>query len=1039
MGTLSDFHQDVESVALRLVADYREALRAEAVSLCNGDQAAAEDLVFRTLEVLFRDGAPTGPDRGATMLAWLRGVMRRIHHDGTRGKARAAVVYLDPETLSLVSDARAADAEDMAAETPPAPDAIAAAGEDAEAVREAIASLSPSMREVIVLHYFENIPVARIASVLRVSQDAVKCRLYYARKVLARRLRKHVHGPAGKVVLLALALAVFAAIGAAIGSAVLAPRSTSPVPSRDTPSGESEKAPIILSQGESTMNPTAKTTALLASASLALATGVQADSARRIVRDGETLTWPHAYTYYRFVIKDRSDTARLRIAELALYDADGNRINLGLSTAADVDKATTNLLAGTYALYANQVGDVWESFDKMFDDNSSTSCNCWINTANSEWHWWYFTMRLADNADPVASYNIALASEYEKGPKSWVLQGSDDHTTWITLDEKPATEVAAIAPPGAGWYNGGEGIAVNDASAHFFVERGGTLAVAAPTEVKSVHSYGGHIVISSGATLGVDVNAGESARSIGGGFSGTGSFEKTGSGTLAMSGVNSDLAGTVKAAGGTLAFRPLHLTPKFTYYRFIVKERDTSNQRLRIAEIALYDADGNRINKGLTQVTHGSGLSEGTCDYSGSFDPYGSLNQMFDDNIGTDREGWSNSGNNSWAYFTMRLADDADVAPAFYNIGFGSTANVRSWALQGSNDGTTWLTLDEKSSTEVSAIAPSSLPGWCNGGTPLPLVFEGYNAPVGEVDAAFFRFSVKAFGTTGSGGTRALAELALYDAQGQRLNLGLSNMGRNYSGTLPAGSFTFSHSAGTYNADSTHEEKMFDEDLATRLSGWSYPTTPNPANESSWIRYTMRLADNVAPVASYNFAAYENNDNTMPINWIVEASRDGSTCFEVEARSGEAATSLLPHAARTYCNNGHPIGFTTGCDRWLAPTSAVVQVSNGAALELPAAGLNTVAGLAFDLPETGVAGSIANFNPAPDGMLRLASAKQRPALEDYPLPITFTGLTNAANVASWSVAVNGTVNEEDKWVLRFDEDDVLRVTRKLAGTFISIR
>ena len=537
---------------------------------------------------------------------------------------------------------------------------------------------------------------------------------------------------------------------------------------------------------------------------------------------------------------------------------------------------------------------------------------------------------------------------------------------------------------------------------------------------------------------GVDVGAGESARSIGGGLVGAGSFEKTGNGTLTVSGVTSDFAGAVKASGGSLAFRPLHLTPKFTYYRFVVKERDTSNQRLRISEIALYDADGNRINKGLS-YTHGVDLVPGTCDYAGRFDPYGSLNQLFDDNIGTEREGWSDSSLNSRAYFTMRLADDADVAPAGYNIGFGSTDNVKSWELWGSDDGATWLTLDSRDASAVAAIAPTSLPGWCNGGTPIPLVYEGHNAPVGEVDASFFRFTVKAFGTTGSGGTHALAELALYDAQGRRLNLGLSSMGRNYSGALPAGSFTFSYSAGTYNADSTHEEKMFDDDLATRLSGWSFPTTPDPANASSWITYTMRLADGVAPVASYNFASYENNDNTMPINWMVEASRDGSTWIEVDARSGEAATSILPYAARAYCNNGHPIGFTTNCDRWLCPTGAVVEVANGATLELPASGANSISGLAIDLTAAGNAGTIANFNPAASGTLYLTSAQRKPQLDDAAMPVTFTGLSNATNIEGWSVVVNGVTADEGEYSLRFDANSVLRVTRKRGPTVLSLR
>ena len=775
---------------------------------------------------------------------------------------------------------------------------------------------------------------------------------------------------------------------------------------------------------------------LAAAAGAAFAPSAHA-SDRRIVADGETLQWPHAYTYYRFVVKDRDaavsgNEERLRIAELALYDADGNRLNTGLTLAAAEDKATTNLLAGTFAVYGQHTQ--WDG--RAFDADVSTYFNAWVQPSSASWAWLYLTMRLADGANPVASYNVAFSDA--NNVRSWALEASYDHAIWITLDEKSSADVSAIAPPGAGWCNGGDGIAVNDESSHIFVERGGTLAVAASAMVKSVHSYGGAVSMAAGATLGIDVASGESARFIGGGLSGYGTFEKTGAGTLAVSGVTSDFAGAVKASGGSLAFRPLHLTPKFTYYRFVVKERDTSNQRLRISEIALYDADGNRINKGIS-YTHGVDLVPGTCDYAGRFDPYGSLNQLFDDNIGTEREGWSDSSLNSRAYFTMRLADDADVAPAGYNIGFGSTDNVKSWELWGSDDGATWLTLDSRDASAVAAIAPTSLPGWCNGGTPIPLVYGGHNAPVGEVDASFFRFTVKAFGTTGSGGTHALSELALYDAQGRRLNLGLSSMGRNYSGALPAGSFTFSHAAGTYNADSTHEEKLFDDDLATRLSGWSFPTTPDPANASSWITYTMRLADGVAPVASYNFASYENNDNTMPINWMVEASRDGSTWIEVDARSGGAAPSILPYAARAYCNNGHPIGFTTNCDRWLCPTGAVVEVANGATLELPASGANSIAGLAIDLTAAGNAGTIANFNPAASGTLYLTSAQRKPQLDDAAMPVTFTGLSNAANVEGWSVVVNGVTADEGEYSLRFDANSVLRVTRKRGPTVLSLR
>ena len=217
METLSDFHEDIESVALRLVADYRESLMAEAVQLC-GDRAAAEDLVFRTLEVLFRGERPSGPDHGAPLIAWLRGVMRRIHRDSQRGMARTSVVYLDPETLELVADANAETGAPGGGDGAADPAAVAQARDDAEKVREAVDSLPPRMREIIVLRYFESVPIARMAAVLRISQDAVKCRLYYARKVLAQRLRTRLGNRSVKALMVVLALAALAAIGAGIYS-----------------------------------------------------------------------------------------------------------------------------------------------------------------------------------------------------------------------------------------------------------------------------------------------------------------------------------------------------------------------------------------------------------------------------------------------------------------------------------------------------------------------------------------------------------------------------------------------------------------------------------------------------------------------------------------------------------------------------------------------------------------------------------------------------------------------------------------------------
>ncbi len=56
-------------------------------------------------------------------------------------------------------------------------------------LKNALASLSPDHREVLMLKYVEDLPVAEIAAVLSLSEHAVESRLARARKGLARALK----------------------------------------------------------------------------------------------------------------------------------------------------------------------------------------------------------------------------------------------------------------------------------------------------------------------------------------------------------------------------------------------------------------------------------------------------------------------------------------------------------------------------------------------------------------------------------------------------------------------------------------------------------------------------------------------------------------------------------------------------------------------------------------------------------------------------------------------------------------------------------
>ena len=785
---------------------------------------------------------------------------------------------------------------------------------------------------------------------------------------------------------------------------------------------------------------------------------------------GETLSWPHAFKYYRLILKqvsgsqvwesdDKTTTTKwIRMSEIALYDATGTRINLGLTPCT----ATTDLAdMGSGTCKPGGRFCMGDSFDVsvlsyMFDGKDTSELSTWINANPDDaqaWTWGYVYMRLPENAAPLVSYNLCSTQNNPSSMLvSWALEGSDDGAAWHSLDSVVGGGGRLPGYDEGKWYNGGCSMPVKAASISFTVERDGTLSFSGDTSVKDVQSFGGTVSIGADASLGIDVAEGKTSYAMLGKVQGKGTFEKTGAGTLVVNGVDSGFGGRVKASGGTLAFSPLHAPRRFAYYRFVVKDRDaavTKVEKLKVAELALYGKDGVRLNQGLTVASEEcaatTNLLPGTYAVYGQCNPWGgNFNDVFDGDAATFKECWIQPNNAEWAwlYFTMCLRED-DV-PAYYNVSFASEYNVRSWALQGSDDHFVWETLDEVDAAAVSAIAPSGA-GWCNDGRPLPLFTEESNPPVGEVDAKFFRYTIKAVGPS-SGGTRAICELALYDWHGKRLNFGLENKGRKADvPSLTAGSFTYACQWDTpnfnNNADSFGPQMMFDGNLATRMSGWNFGNKPTPENSSTWISFTMRLADNAPPVASYNFAPNVGGSESSctPIAWTVEASRDGLAWFVVDDRSGDTATALLPSVNNSYCNNGRPIRFSAGCDRWLAPTGAVVSVEHGARVELPAVASCAVRGLEIEVAATGLAGTVANFSPMSGGTLYLTGETSCESLQDTAI-VAFENVSNAANLESWTVVADGKMpRNENEFAIRIDENGLLRVTRSPPGLVIVVK
>jgi len=59
-------------------------------------------------------------------------------------------------------------------------------------IREAINRLSPSMRATVILHYYNEMTIKEIAQVMNCFEGTVKSRLYYAKKVLGKELKREL-------------------------------------------------------------------------------------------------------------------------------------------------------------------------------------------------------------------------------------------------------------------------------------------------------------------------------------------------------------------------------------------------------------------------------------------------------------------------------------------------------------------------------------------------------------------------------------------------------------------------------------------------------------------------------------------------------------------------------------------------------------------------------------------------------------------------------------------------------------------------------
>lgn len=155
-----------EDAALRLLYEQHAApLLAYALRLTGGDRGRSEDIVQETLLRAWRHPEALDPDRGPVR-SWLFTVARNVAVDAHRAR-RARPTEIGDEALALV----------------PAVDEIEQAL-DTWLVADALATLSPDHRAVLVETYYRGRSVAEAAAVLGVPAGTVKSRTFYALRAL---------------------------------------------------------------------------------------------------------------------------------------------------------------------------------------------------------------------------------------------------------------------------------------------------------------------------------------------------------------------------------------------------------------------------------------------------------------------------------------------------------------------------------------------------------------------------------------------------------------------------------------------------------------------------------------------------------------------------------------------------------------------------------------------------------------------------------------------------------------------------------------
>ena len=195
MDLADEIRNDPEKGARLLESEYKAGLTTLARRLC-ADEGDAEELVNRTFAEVVRS-IDTYLEQSA-FFGWMCQILVNLRSKDLRRKSNRTVAVTEGVDELPDEDSPARLFRDV----------------DASLLRDAVQSLPNDMREAVVMRYFLDLPLRRMAKILCVPEGTVNSRLHYARLALAAKLG--ARSPGVRVLVLGLLLAAGLAIGGAL-------------------------------------------------------------------------------------------------------------------------------------------------------------------------------------------------------------------------------------------------------------------------------------------------------------------------------------------------------------------------------------------------------------------------------------------------------------------------------------------------------------------------------------------------------------------------------------------------------------------------------------------------------------------------------------------------------------------------------------------------------------------------------------------------------------------------------------------------------